>query len=256
MSRDRPLTWLFVAATIAVDLAWVAMIRGNKFVLIRDGSMLLLSGGIGLFFAQSCVLAIIVMRQKWDKLTQASFSVVVNGILAGLVLLAGAPDFGRWFVYFAMHAVQAIVVSILWQLMRQRRKRLVLWKVSLMEIFGWTTLVAILSFGFRFMDFSRFRLLGGIALLAPSLLLTIEANWGYRLQNRVTVTLRLVRFFFITAISIAFFYFVTAGYGLITGAGIFSAYALYLCVWVVVGRTERKTEEFEHEVKRTERLQY
>ena len=196
MFRDRPLTWLFLLATVCVDLVWIAMIRDGDIATGRMSSSLLQGGGMGLIFAQSCLATILVVLKVHGSLLQASILTVVNGLLAWCVYLAGASDFDQWLAFFAMHSIQAIAVTSLWQLAHYRKEflqRLTSLRVSMIELLGWTTLFAILSFGFRFPDFSKMSLLSVIAILIPGLVLHIEMMRGLNAQLRLAATLRITR---------------------------------------------------------------
>jgi len=145
MFRDRPLTWLFVIATVCVDLVFVVT-QGDSGQI-----SFFLSGSL---FGQIAVLAIWAVRGPIHRLLR--FSCLVLG--AWLWVHYIIPEKGVLeFVFFYAATIFAftLFVEVMRNLPRgvasdmQRRKQ---WQVPLIEFFGWTIIVAIVSFGCRDMD--------------------------------------------------------------------------------------------------------
>ena len=154
MFRDRPLTWLFIAATIAVDL--VLMVAESDQGLIS-------SVKIGLVLGQLAALAIWSVRGQMNRLARISYLVLATGLLT--YLIDAIPDLKpNWLAFHTGYVFWIILVTLVGDFLRYRLRKKSgdespanRWQVPLIEFFGWTTVVAIVSFGARHMDFDFLR---------------------------------------------------------------------------------------------------
>jgi len=241
MFRDRPLTWLFVIATVCVDLVWLATTSEDDFgINTAFGSSLFFRFcAVGCFLAQSCVFAIQTIFAVSRKLTQASILVAGNFSLAFVSYPGFVYETGSWHTYFFLHAIQVIAVTSIARLLQIRRDKqpmVGVWQISLIEMFGWTTVVAIVSYGFRYMDFSDLNLTSCMVIAFPSIALNLATIWGLSTRSRVSRALRAASPFFVAFIVIVLLdIFILAGSpGLEQALALFGAYAGYLCAWVVI----------------------
>ncbi len=220
MFRDRPLTWLFVAATICVD--WVLMTLEND----RD---LLLSLKVGLVLGQLAALAIwsvrgdrkapprsvvevpsgrenlnnrAVLERAVHRLARVACLILATGLLT--YLIDAKTEKSTWIAFNAAYVFWTIFVTLLSDAIRkQLRKRssenilVPPWRVPLIEFFGWTTVIAIISFGARHMNFDFLRQGNDgrifIAVLAVPTCMTLFARRDlYDLLAFKAITLALV----------------------------------------------------------------
>jgi len=154
MFRDRPLIWLFIAATIAVDLVLMVVESDQGFIS---------SMKIGLVLGQLAALAIWSVRGQMNRLGRISCLLLVTALLT--YLIDAIPDLKpNWLAFNSGYVAWIISVALIGDFVRflLRKKTGVdrpanPWQVPLIEFFGWTTVVAIISFGARHMDFAFFR---------------------------------------------------------------------------------------------------
>ncbi len=154
MFRDRPLTWLFIAATIAVDLV---------LVVVESDQGLISSVKIGLVLGQLAALAIWSVRGQMNRLARISCLILAAGLLTYLIDAIPDPK-SIWLAFNTGYVVWIIFVTLVGDFIRYRLRKksegespVNRWQVPLIEFFGWTTLVAIISFGARHMDFDFLR---------------------------------------------------------------------------------------------------
>ncbi len=150
MFRDRPLTWLFIAATIVVDFVLMTIQSDQDF---------LASVKIGLLLGQLAALAIWSVRGQQHRLARASCLVVVTGLLT-YVLDTKLAVRSTWLAFSSGYVLWIISVTLTSDVIRCRlrekhenEKPSNRWQVSLVELFGWTTVFAIICFGARLMNF-------------------------------------------------------------------------------------------------------
>ena len=163
MFRDRPLTWLFIAATIAVDLV---------LMVVESDQGLISSVKIGLVLGQLAALAIWSVRGHLNRLARISCLILATGLLT--YLIDAIPDSKSiWLAFNTGYVFWIILVALTGDLICYRlRKKLGAessknrWRVPLIEFFGWTTVVAIISFGARHMDFDFLRQKDAIETIA------------------------------------------------------------------------------------------
>ena len=153
MFRDRPLTWLYIAATVCVDL--VLMVAESDQGLVS-------SVKAGLVLGQLAALAIWSVRGPQHRLARISCLVVVTGLLTYLIDAIPDPK-PICLAFHTGYVIWIAFVTLVGDAIRYRlRKRgedessVYRWRVPLIEFFGWTTVVAIISFGARYMDFHYF----------------------------------------------------------------------------------------------------
>ncbi len=156
MIRERPLSWLFCIASIVVDLAFLAM--AGRYVISEHVIL------AGLLLGQTAILAIWAGTGGGHRLGRASVMVVATGLVA---LATGKHALGNWkqwlavlFGYTLSVYVAAVLISIRRTLAAQRADAHTpasRWQVPLIELFGWTIIVAIVSFAARSMAFDFIR---------------------------------------------------------------------------------------------------
>jgi hypothetical protein len=151
MFRDRLLTWLFITASVVVDLALLAAVMASpnphRYEALQEG---LAAGQVG-------ALAIWAITGSAHRLARVAGLVISTGLLTLLVVGQEIERFGEPLVLLAIYA--AIVLAAVGVIAACRRafsgKRESVretFQVSLIEMFGWMIVVAIASFGARFMD--------------------------------------------------------------------------------------------------------
>ena len=144
MFRDRPLTWLFILASIAVDS--VMFFSGPRAVFE------------GILVGQIAAVAIWAAIGQSHRLTRGSLLVVAVGVLA-IVPYRSFDLYSHTLTFMAAYALVIVVTSlfIVW-LRNQVRIRFdgereeAPLKIPLIEFFGWTIVVAIASLGARYMN--------------------------------------------------------------------------------------------------------
>ncbi|NOY30790.1 MAG: hypothetical protein GXP28_11670 [Planctomycetes bacterium] len=144
MFRDRPLTWLFVIATICVDLTQII-----------DGSVEAAPLWFrGFELGQIAVLAIWAVRGRIHRLLRASCLVLVTSFL-GCFSYATPLVMGLFSIYaFAIYVVTLVVY--VYRGRRDQEEKSAAKKpfqVPLIEFFGLTIVVAIAAYFVRVVDF-------------------------------------------------------------------------------------------------------
>ncbi|NOY40898.1 MAG: hypothetical protein GXP26_03540 [Planctomycetes bacterium] len=146
MFITRPLTWLFIAATITVDLTLaVTWSYGTERYIVW-----------GYLLGQIATLAIWAIRGRIHRLLRASCFVLATGMLVTILNPPSSFALACLFVY----ASAIFVVTLLTEAVRhlpdagniEQRKR---WQFPLIEFFGWTIVVAVVSLGCRDMEFKE-----------------------------------------------------------------------------------------------------
>ena len=143
MFRDRPLTWLFIAATICVDLVAITPDSMGSFF----GESLW-----GFYLGQAAVLGCWLAVGTRHRLERGALFVVGQIVLATVswirLLDSGGP-WGRVLTPFALYGVMAAVGVFVGKACFSRFqvtldvKRSNVLRYSLMELFGWMVVVAI-----------------------------------------------------------------------------------------------------------------
>jgi hypothetical protein len=148
MLRERPLTWLFILATVVVDLA---LSVGRQRPVFS-----------GILMGQVAAIAIWAVVGQSHRLTRGSLLVVAVGVLAILPehLSVYSSTLTLMAAYALVWVATTLVVVWLRNQVRNRfegnREKAPL-RVPLIEFFGWTIVVAIASFGARYMNFDVWR---------------------------------------------------------------------------------------------------
>lgn len=253
MFRDRPLTWLFIVATVCLDLLWVAAFsdgdsraRSN----LQEQSLIGFAG-LGSFLAQSTALAVGATFASGPKFIRASVVVVGNALIAFFSFRGMGSEAKAWLAFFILHASVSIAVAVflrLIQFFRNRKRASDVWQTSLIELFGWTILVAILSFGFRFTDFQGLEISRLFFLLTPSVALCLAASWGLSRKSRWPVSLRVASPFIVASIVLILLDVKSKGTQLDDIVGFFIAFGLYLCLWIIVQRMDSNTPQSKSEM--------
>jgi hypothetical protein len=164
MFRERPLTWLFILATVVVDLA--LNFGGQRWVFH------------GILFGQVAAIAIWAAVGHWHRLARGSLLVVAVGFLAYFPGPKPFEYYSKTLTFAAAHALLVVATSlvIVW-LQNQVGNRFegdrnrTPFRVPLIEFFGWTIVVAIASFGARLMYFGDLE----VVLRSPSRYMLIYA---------------------------------------------------------------------------------
>ena len=155
MLRRYPLTILLVIATLVVDLVLTTT------RVVEPGSRRPLLAG--LLFGQSAVLALWAAWGGGHRLGRVSVMVITVGLVS--LATGGSALMGRfhWLAILGGYTVAVYLVALAFRVVGGYRSRKdaqteePVWQVSLIELFGWTILVAIVSFAARSMDFSFVR---------------------------------------------------------------------------------------------------
>ena len=180
MNVDRPLVWLFVAASAVID-----------FVLWRTPEGIYSADGVltGLVLGQVGVLAAWAALGKGHRLGRAGVLVAVT---AGLALWTGseAPSGrGVWLAVLAVYAGFVAGAGVVIDSVATRAERTSGdgegFRLPLVELFGWTIVAAVVSFAARHMDFGPVFKSGEAAYKIAAILLTPLAGvWVARLGMR------------------------------------------------------------------------
>jgi len=154
MHRDRILIWLFIAATVAVDL--VAHTVAESVILTE---VLL----VGFVLGQVGALAIWAGNRGIHRLARAAWLVIITGILAWVIDPSERDPPSEWLALLSGYALIAWAMNLLIKFAYRQMNRASpewsseqRWQIPLIEIFGWTVVVAVASFGARHMTFGIF----------------------------------------------------------------------------------------------------
>lgn len=150
MFRERPLTWLFVVATVAVDMIIGAIERTPGLTE---------SLKVGFVLSQLAALAMWSVRGRMHRLARMSCLVLATGMLTYLIDIDGSEK-SIWTAFNSMYVFWIVVVTSVSDALSYRLRKGTVsrvvenrWQVPLIEFFGWTIFVAIISFAARHMDF-------------------------------------------------------------------------------------------------------
>lgn len=150
MPNTRLLTGLFLTASVVVDLVLLASSMANQ-----DSSLhyALLEG---IVLGQVGALAIWTVTGRVHRLARGACLVLATGVLAFITVHQRTWYFKGWLTLLAVYAVLVMAAAGLIALARRAVQRKVerheTLQAPLIELFGWTIVVAIASFGTRFMD--------------------------------------------------------------------------------------------------------
>lgn len=169
MIRNHPLLLLFLVASVTVDVVLLKMGHPREFL-----NRALLSG---LLFGQTAALAIWAVWGRGHRLARVSCMVVVTCVLAyatgGRTMLSNY----QWLSVLCVYTLAVYLWSLLIAAGRAYTSKSdgvpsegPSWQVSLIELFGWTILVAIASFAARSMEFTFLQTNSYIALKVFGLL--------------------------------------------------------------------------------------
>jgi hypothetical protein len=153
MFRERPLTWLFILATVVVDLALNFGERSDFIFPVRTA----VHGGF--IWGQVAAVAIWAAIGQSHRLTRGSLLVVAIGTLAIVPGYLNVRSYSNTLTIMAAYALIVVAASlvVIWLRTQVRikfdgdREQSPL-KIPLIEFFGWTIVVAIASFGARYMN--------------------------------------------------------------------------------------------------------
>jgi hypothetical protein len=152
MPRNYPLTWLFIIATVCVDLAILFMSERGSALLENAGSRFYLYNFV--LPAQFSTLAIWGVMGKTHRLTRAAWITLAFGSLMFFTWFVEGPLSGE---SIALSFIQFFTVLGGTALLRacgvgkhKNGKENQLVRFSLVEMFGWTIVVALWAFALRF----------------------------------------------------------------------------------------------------------
>ena len=191
----RPLTTLLIVASVVLDAVLVVKARYP-----REYSGLL----SGLILGQIGALAIWAAASEAHRLSRGAMLVVVTAAAAVLTGRQVANNVNNWLGLLAGYAFSVWLSVTLLEVVRPRwasrdprdddSQR---WRIPLIEVFGWTIVVALISFGARHMEF-KFLQRGGdvyvtmVAILlfpvVSSLLFSAEFHWRELLKGALFIT--------------------------------------------------------------------
>lgn len=184
MFRERPLTWLFVVATICVDLVLFAGDWSNLKVAVWN---------IGLLLGQSAALGIWAAVSERHRLERGALFVVGQIALTLIACFSrNDPELTKWGTIIgtnSIYGIATLTIALLLRIILQiSLKSSTPVRFSLIELFGWTLVVSIASAVMRQASFShllnspgRLAALAGAAVLigsAGGTLLTRHAAVG------------------------------------------------------------------------------
>ncbi|TWU29520.1 hypothetical protein [Bythopirellula polymerisocia] len=161
MFYPRPLTWLFIIATLCVDLALVLGSSGGSRI---QGS----SEGLAFFVynyglpAQISALAIWAVLSRVHRLAKAAWVTLAGGMLLVMTWLVIYSEYRSELVAYCFLQLMLVLVGCFFlekfgwiaklsEPMTDEKSR---FQFSLVEIFGWTIIVAFWAFAVRFADFA------------------------------------------------------------------------------------------------------
>ncbi len=151
MFRNRLLSWLFLTASVVLDFALLAAAMTSRDTF-RFQALL-----EGLSLGQVGAVAIWTVTGRVHRLARGACLILATGLLA-LLAIRGEPwRFQEWLALLATYAVIVMAavasITIVRRIARSKREQHETLQAPLIELFGWTIVAAIASFGARFMDF-------------------------------------------------------------------------------------------------------
>jgi hypothetical protein len=192
MFRNYPLTWLFIVATVCVDLAII--------LTASAGSVLAAESGLRFYVwnyaipAQFSTLALWAVFGDTHRLTKAAWVTLAGGMLMVLTWYTVEAAFrGESISFNLIHILAVVCGAALLRVCGLGRQNSATgdesFQFSLVEIFGWTMIVAFWAFALRFAgtDFliDRYWILwNGVASVTPLLLVPVlfgRISTGWRL---------------------------------------------------------------------------
>lgn len=201
MLRRYPLTALLLIATIVVNVVFVTVDLPGRL----DRRALF----AGLLLGEMGAFAIWAARGSGHRLARVSLLVIAS-CLIGLATGGSAMlDRYQWLAILVGYTFSVYLLAVFISFIRKtavQRSGVIdsepTWQVSLIELFGWTILVAIASFAARFMEFRFFRLDNHILekaillLILPTMLAAnirndlrdLSRGWAFRIVLVVATT--------------------------------------------------------------------
>ena len=160
MKPRRPLTWLFVLATICVDLALVLGASGDQRIPASEGlAFFIYNYGLP---AQMSALAIWAVLSPVHRLTKGAWLTLAGGLLLGMTWWVIESQYRGELVAFCFLQLVFVLVGVgvlRWlgwvaPLAAPSSDPSERFQFSLVEMFGWSIIVAFWSFAVRFADFA------------------------------------------------------------------------------------------------------
>lgn len=231
MPAQRILTWLFIAASVALDCA-ILTATWTQRDLYEFHPLLQ-----GIALGQVGALAIWTVCGELHRLARGACLVFGTGAIA--VATIGSQDWyaQKWLAQLGVYAVLVVAVVAALEFARrtvaERRAPHEMVQTPLIELFGWTIVVAIVSFGTRYMDFE---VLGNGLEQLPRAITLIAVPVGayllYRPPFQFTHLLKWLLFVGVAGV---------AGYFLASKRltpAVFAVQAAYLAAWMIVREVE------------------
>ncbi len=159
MIRNRPLIWLFILATLCVDLALILGTNSNERLKATEGlAFFVYNYGLP---AQISALAIWTVLSRVHRLVKAAWLTLAGGMLLLMTWWVIESEYRGELVAFCFLQLSLVLVGcvLLKQLgwiakltepVTEEQER---FHFSLVEIFGWTIIVAFWAFAVRYADF-------------------------------------------------------------------------------------------------------
>jgi hypothetical protein len=202
MFRKWPLTTLFIIATICVDVAVLISAKGGAPTLTSSWNFYFWSWFVP---AQFCALALWSVFGKTHRLTKAAWTTLAFAILLTLIWIKFEPlSYDEIIGFSFVHFIAVLTGAAFFKLCGVGKEAASstdnTFRISLVEIFGWSLIAALWAFGMRFVDEGLlidkyFIAWFSIAAAIPVLLIPV-------LFSAISTTKRIVAFMCI--ISIAF----------------------------------------------------
>lgn len=152
MPRNYPLTWLFIIATVCVDAA--VLLTSAAGSVLRDDTGMRFYAWNYVLPAQFSCLAVWAVYGTSQRLVKATWVTLACGLLLALTWYTVEPAFRVETISFNFIQFFAVLIGV--GLLRvagvgkQLTKTDEPFQISLVEIFGWTMIVALWAFGLRF----------------------------------------------------------------------------------------------------------
>ena len=160
MLHPRPLTWLFIIATLCVDLALILGSRGGSQIQATSEGLAFFVYNYGLP-AQISALAIWAILSRVHRLAKAAWVTLAGGMLLSMTWMVIQSEYRGELVAFCFLQLTLLllgcavlkklgwIASLSEPLADEKGK----FQFSLIEIFGWSIIIAFWSFAVRFADF-------------------------------------------------------------------------------------------------------
>jgi hypothetical protein len=242
MPHSRLLTGLFIVASVVVDFVLLAAAWGNPDVYHYHALL------EGIALGQVGALAIWTVTGRIHRLVRGTCLVLATGLLALVTQGEQTWYFSRWLALLACYAIIVVAVLALVEFARRavasRQGEEEAIRTPLIELFGWTIVVAIASFGARYMNFQVLE--NGLAQLPTTLAILavpVLAEFLYRPKFQ---PLQLLKWLVFVGGAGAVGYYLASRR---LTATVFMTQAAYLAAWMIVRSVENDVPVAEEKLK-------